>query len=106
MVTPRYNHTCAVYRLERSGSLDAYGATPVRAAVPFQILPAGPDILAVYGGQPSFALYECWTGQPVDLRNGDKLVSGGRTWIVRGEPQVVDDPLLRYVRVIGQEEVA
>jgi hypothetical protein len=105
MVEPRYNQTCDIYRLERSGNTGAYGGDPVYEAIPFQILPAGPEILAVYGGQPSFALYECWTGKTVTLKNGDKLVAGDRAWIVRGEPQVVADPLLAYVRVIGQEVV-
>ena len=86
MVEPRYNQTSDIYRLQRTGNTDAYGGSAVYTAIQFQILPAGPEISAVYGGQLSFALYECWTGKDVALRNGDKLVAGSRSWIIKGEP--------------------
>jgi hypothetical protein len=91
--------------LTRSGNTDAYGGSPVYTGIDVSVLPAGPEILAVYGGQQSFALYEIWTGKHFTLKNGDKLISGSCSWIVRGVPQVVDNQHLFYVRVIGEEVV-
>lgn len=105
MVTPFYNFTCDVFRFERDDINEAYGSVPVYTGIPFQILPARPDIVAVFTTGPSFASYEIWTGEDVSLQNGDKITDGTRTWIIQGEPQRVDNEFMFYVRVIGQEAV-
>src|SRR5690348_6689963 len=94
--------TVAVYRLTRTGTKDAYGETPVVTGLDCAITPAGTDILAVYGGEPSFALFEIYFSEVVTLKNGDKLVSGSNEYIVRGVPQVVDNRYQYHTKVIGE----
>jgi hypothetical protein len=49
--------TVDIYRLARTGAKDAYGTEPIITGLDCGITPAGPDIMATYGGQPSFALF-------------------------------------------------
>ena len=103
MVEPQYSHTCDIYRLVRVGNRDTYGDDPVYSGIAFQILPAGPEIEAVYGSGPTFSLYELYTGKDVTLKNGDRITSGDESWIIKGEPQVVTYPHVKYVHVRGQK---
>lgn len=94
--------TVEVYRHARTGQRDAYAATPIATGLDCAIVPAGPDIVATYGGQPSLALFEVYFSESVDVKNADKLVSGSKSYIVRGVPQVVDNRYLHYTKVIGE----
>jgi hypothetical protein len=95
------NHTVAVYRLTRAGNKDAYAATPVITGLKCAIFPAGEDIVAIYGGQPSLALYEVYIAQEAVLENGDKLTSGADEYIIRGVPEVYRSAYINYLRVIA-----
>jgi len=97
--------TVDVFRLTRTGNKDAYGVTPVLTGLDCTITPAGSDIVAVYGGNPSLAMYEIFTGEAVTLKNGDKLVSGSTEYIVQGVPQVVDNRYMYYQKMIGVQAV-
>ncbi len=94
--------TIDVYRLARTGNKDAYAQTPVITGLDCSVTPAGTDILAVFGGQPSLSLYEIYFNEFVTLRNGDKLKSGTKEYIVRGVPQVIDNRYMYYQKVIGE----
>lgn len=105
MPHPTYTHVADVYRLTRTGNRDAYGDDPVIEGLDISVVPAGTDIMAVYGGGETFALFEIYTGEKVTLKNGDKIVSGSQSWIVKGVPAQIDNHLMAYTMVIGQEAV-
>ena len=90
-----------VYRLADTGSKEEYGVTPVLTGLDCQIVPASEDIIAIYGGGQTFALYEIYFAEALDLQTGDKLVSGAKTYFVRDAPMKVESILLTYTRVIG-----
>lgn len=95
--------TVDVYRMARTGQRDAYGDEAEYTGLDCLIVPAGPDIVAVYGGQPSLALFEIYFNEVVTLRNGDKLVTATDVaYVVRGVPQKVENRYLYYQKVIGE----
>lgn len=98
-------HVVDVYRLARVGDKELYDLTPIKTGLDCSIIPAGNDILAVYPGEASFALYEIYFSEVVDIKNGDKLKVGNQEWIVRGVPQVMDTPYLYYQRLVGEKVV-
>jgi len=71
------------------------------------IYPAGNNIIMAYPGIAEYQLYEMMVwNDPVDIRNGDKFVSGSDSWIVQGIPKVYDDGILYclymiLVKVVG-----
>ena len=101
----KITHTLDVYRLIRSGNNEQYDATPVYTAIECGIFPASSDVLAVYPGESSFALFEIYIYENITLKNGDKLKVGTNEWIIRGVPQVYDTNQLFYVRAIGEQVV-
>jgi hypothetical protein len=103
MPHPTITHTCDVYRLTRTGTKDAYGATPVITGLDVSIIPASPEIVAIYGGQPSYALYEIYTHETVSFKTGDKLAADGKEWIVSQVPQQVDNRYISFTRVVGYQ---
>ena len=97
--------TVDIFRLERTGNTEAYGPTPVVTGIDCGIFPAGNDILAVYPGMPSFAIFEIYVYEPTTIQNGDKLNSGGTEYIVRGTPQVIDNRYMFTQRLVGEKVV-
>lgn len=93
--------TVAVYRLTRSGNQESYGASPVITGLDCQIVPASNELLAIYGGNPSFALFAIHFDENVEVQTGDKLVSGSTAYIVRDVPMRVENRLLSYTKVIA-----
>jgi hypothetical protein len=79
-------HVVDVYRLEAADDTETYGTDPVHEAVPFTIFPANAELVAMYPGEYCGQLYQVATEQDIDLKNGDKLIAGGQTIIVRGVP--------------------
>lgn len=75
---------------------------PIITGLDCSVTPAGTDILAVFGGQPSLSLYEIYFSEFVTLKNGDKLKSADKEYIVRGVPQVIDNRYQYYQKVIGE----
>jgi hypothetical protein len=98
-------HVFNVYRLSTTGVNEEYSGTPVYTGVDAAVLPASTDVLAVFGGSPSYQLYEIFIFEYVDLKVGDKLIQSGETYIVQDSPQVVNIPYFFYVRVVGQKAV-
>jgi hypothetical protein len=94
--------TVSVYRLARTGDNEDYGATPVLTGLDCGIFPAGTEILAVYPGQSSYALHDIYVYEVCDLKNGDKLKSGSKEYIIRGVPQVVNNRHMYYQRLVGE----
>lgn len=94
-------HTVNVYRLEESGSKESYGLTPVYENVDCQVTPASEDVIAIYGGGQTFSLVEIFFTANIELKNGDKLVAGQESWIVRDAPVKVSNRFVHYTRVIG-----
>lgn len=93
--------TVNVYRLIETGSKEEYGVNPVYQDLDCQVTPAGEEIIAIFGGGQSFSLVEIFFTANVTLKNGDKLVSGDTTWIVRDAPVRVHNRFMSYTRVIG-----
>ncbi len=102
MSLPLTTDTVSVYRLTRTGAKEAYAETPAITGLDCQIVPAGTEVLAIYGGNPSYSLYEIHFDENVQLRNGDKLVSGSTAYIVRDVPMRVENRLLSYTKVIAE----
>lgn len=98
-------HLVSVYRLGVTSAKESYAATPVITGLDVGIFPAGTDIVAVYGGESAFQLYEVYVYEAATLKNGDKLVSGTDEWIVKGVPQVFNTPHLYYQRLICEKVV-
>ena len=94
--------TASVYRLERTGSKEAYGASPVVSGLDCQITPASSDILAIYGGNPGYALYQIFFTENVTLKPGDKLVSNDIEYIVKDVPMRNENRLLSFTKVVAE----
>ena len=94
--------TVSVYRLEKTGSKEAYGEEPILTGLDCQILPASNEIVALYGGNPAVQLFEIHFSEHAELHNGDKLVSGATSYVVRGMPTAFNNRYLSYTRVIGE----
>ena len=98
-------HLVDVYRLAVASSKEGYGASPVITGLDVGIFPAGTDIVAVYGGESAFQLYDVYVYESATLKNGDKLKSGTDEWIIKGVPQVFSTPYLSYQRLICEKVV-
>lgn len=98
-------HIVDVYRLTRTGNNESYGVSPVIIGLDCGIFPASSDVLAVYPGESSFQLYECYIYETATIKNGDKFKISGDEWIVRGVPQIFDTNYLSYQRVILEKVV-
>lgn len=105
MAHPTITHTVDVYRRTRTGYKDAFAEDPILTGLDVSVVPASTDLIAVYGGGETFALSEIYTTEKVELKNGDKLTDGTRTWLVKGAPFNVDNHLMAYTMVVGQEVV-
>jgi hypothetical protein len=101
----KITHTADVYRLTRTGDMESYAVPAVITGLRCGIFPASTDVLAVYPGESSFQLYECYIYKTVTIKNGDKFKSSGDEWIVRGVPQVFNTNYLSYQRVILEKVV-
>ncbi len=101
----KITHSADVYRLTRTGDTESYHTTPVITGLECGIFPASTDILAVYPGESSFQLYECYVYEFVVLKNGDKFKALGEEWIARGVPQVFDTNHLYYQRLVLEKVV-
>ncbi len=97
--------TADLFRLTRTGDKESYPVSTERIGLKCQIMPASADILAVYPGESSYQLYEIFTYDMQLIKNGDKLKTPAADYIVRGEPQKVDTPLLKYQRIVGEKVV-
>lgn len=102
MSLPLITNTVSVYRFARTGSKEAYGDDPALTGLDCQIVPASNDILAIYGGNPSYALYQIFFSENVTLKTGDKLVSGDVQYIVKDVPMRVENRLLSYTKVVAE----
>ncbi len=91
-----------VYRLTRTGNKEAFGQDPVATDLDCSIVPASTDIVALYGGNLSLALYEIFFSENVEVLNGDKLVSGAKEYIVRGTPMAINNRFLSCTEVVGE----
>ncbi len=94
-----------IYHLVLSGDKESYEATPSYTAVKTNIQPAGADILAVNPGLPSFSTYQCFIFDSVTIKNGDKLVGEGETFIVRGVSQIFNHPSKYYQEMVLEKVV-
>jgi hypothetical protein len=98
-------HLVDVYRLALSSSKESYGGTAVITGLDVGIFPAGNDIVAIYGGESAYQLYEVYVYESAVLKNGDKLKSGTDEWIIQGVPQVFSTPYLSYQRLLCEKVV-
>ena len=85
-------HTIDIYHLVVINDKESYEITPSIAGLKVTIHPAGPEILAVFPGKPSFALHRMFVYEAAALKNGDKVVGGSDTFIIRGVPEVFSIP--------------
>lgn len=102
MALPLITDTVSVYRLTRTGAKEAYSDSPEIQGLDCQIVPAGTDVIAIYGGNPSYSLFEVHFDENVQLKNGDRLVAGSTTYVVRDVPMRVENRLLAYTKVIAE----
>lgn len=98
-------HKFNAYRFLKSGSTEEYNATPTYQNIDCLVVPASTDIIMTYQGVPGFQLYEITTQENVELKNGDKLVSGSEEYIVKDVAQRVENVYMFYVHVVGQKKV-
>ncbi len=98
-------HQVDVYHLVVTGDKEAYEVTPTYTTLKVTIIPAGSDVLAVYPGEPSYSLYQCLIFDEVTIKNGDKLIGGGETFIVKGVPQVFNLPNNYHQEVVLEKVV-
>lgn len=94
--------TVSVFRLTRTGAKEAYDVTPVLTGLDCQIMPASNDLLAIYGGNPGYALFTIHLDENAQIKTGDKLVSGSTEYIVRDVPMRVENRLLSYTKLITE----
>ncbi len=98
-------HQVDIYHLVLSAGKESYEATPSITSLKVGIFPAGSDILAVYPGESAYAIYQMFVFEPVTIKNGDKVIGAGDTFIVRGIPQIFDTPNNYHQEVILEKVV-
>lgn len=79
-------HTVSIAHLTTAAGVDKHETSPSITGAQVTIVPAGPEILAIYPGQMSYQTYSMYVYQNIDIRNGDKVTSGSDSWIVRNAP--------------------
>lgn len=92
-----------IYRLTRTGDKEEYALTPEYTGLNAQILPATEAILAVYPGLPAFSLFEIYLFVNNPIAVGDKIISGGNEYMVRGVSYAVDTSYMTYQQIVGQK---
>lgn len=98
-------HSFDVYRLTKTGNDTEYGDTAVITDLDCGVFPASSEILAVYPDLPAYATYEVFVYEACSLQNGDKLTSGSEEYIIRGVPQVYDNNLIYYQRLVVEKTI-
>ena len=98
-------HVFDAYRFKKTGDTESYDTAPLYTGIDAAVVPAGTDILAVYHGIASFQLFEIYTEENVDLKNGDKLVSGSEEYIIKDAPMKVENIYLSYIRIVGERKI-
>jgi hypothetical protein len=99
--------TVSIYQLQRTGNTEKYPDAPQYQNVNSCIAPLNTDI------QPSmdvaaFQLFEIFVYDvTLTLHNGDKLVNQQTSvsYILSGEPYVVNNRYLQYIRILGKQVV-
>lgn len=99
--------TVSIYQLQRAGNTESYLADPTYEGVDACISPTGTDIQADYGGVAAFQLFEVFLyDMSLVLGNADKLVTAdGRELIVDGQPYVINNRFLQYIRCLCKQKV-
>lgn len=97
----------AVYQLQRTGDTESYPTAPTYENVDCLISPTGTDIQTDYGGVAAFQLFEVFIyDMSLTLGNADKLVTAdGREFIVDGQPYVINNRFLQYIRCLCKQKV-
>lgn len=97
--------TVSVYDFARTGDTEEHGATASITGLDVGIFPAGPDIVALYGGVGSYALFEIFVYEPCTIKTGAKIVSGSTTYQVQGVAEVIDNRYMYYQRLVAMKTV-
>lgn len=101
------NETVSIYQFQRTGNTESYQHSPTYEGVEALISPTGTDIQTDYGGVASFHLFEIFLyDMSLTLGNADKIVTAdGRIFIVDGQPYVVNNRFLQYIRCLAKQKV-
>src|SRR6476469_741563 len=101
------NQTVSIYQHKRTGNTESYQDSPTYEGVEACVTPTGTDIQADYGGVASFQLFEIFVyDMSLTLGNADKMVTeSGVEYIVDGQPYVVNNPFLKYIRCLAKQKV-
>ena len=100
----RITHVCDVYHLTTTNDTASYELTPSITQLNASIYPAGTDILMTFPGIPAYSAYQMLVWDDVEIKNGDKIISGSEEWIVRGVPRIFND-MTMYVQDIIVERI-
>jgi hypothetical protein len=101
------NQTVSIYQHKRTGNTESYQDSPTYEGVEALVSPTGTDIQADYGGVASFQLFEIFLyDMSLTLGNADKIVTAsGTEYIVDGQPYLIDNPFLKYIRCLAKQKV-
>ncbi len=98
-------HKFDIFRFLKTGDTEVYNATATYMNIDCTVVPASTDIIMTFPGVPGYQLYEITTQENVDLKNGDKLVSGSEEYIVRDTPQKVDNNYMFFTKIVGERKI-
>ena len=96
----------SIYQFQRTGNKESYQTLPTYQNVNACISPTGTDI------QPSmdvaaFQIFEIFLYDvTLQLHNADKIItSNGSTYLVDGQPYVMNNLYAQYIRVLARQVV-
>jgi len=86
----RITDTVNIYHLAKTGSKEEYEAAAAITGLKVTIVPMGADVMAVFPGEATYNTFQCFVWDRVDIRIGDKVLSGSVVYKVKSPPQVYD----------------
>lgn len=97
----------SIFPIKRTGNTEGYGNSPDYQNVNVCVAPTGVDIQASYGGVSSYQVFEIFIYDvTIPVRGGDKIVlSNNQAYIVDGQPYLINNRFLQYIRVLGKVAV-
>lgn len=92
-----------IYKMVRDGDIESYETSPTYTLKNACISPTGQDVQTGEGGVYSYQLFEIFIWDvTVDLRNGDKIVSGNTEYLVTGTPNTHNTRYMQGIRTLAK----
>lgn len=94
----------SIYHSSRTGNTKNYDVSPAYQFVNACISPTGTDMQTADGGVAAYQLFEIFIQDTtIQIKTGDKIKTPDTEYLVDGQPYVVNNRYLQYIRVLARE---